>query len=98
MRIIILALLFAMLISGKAEGVSDEDREKLAEMFSPILILTEENGNVYDEAIPIGVTKPERVSIISAQSADSIRFEIHNSLGQPVGGVFDWRSFAKQQL
>ena len=94
MRIIIFALLLAMLLFEETAGISDEDKGKLAEIFSPILILTEEAADVYDEEIPIRVTKPEPVSIISAQSADSIRFKIYNLQGQKVGGIFDWRSFA----
>ena len=94
MQTIIFALLLSMLLFEETAGISDEDKGKLAEIFSPILILTEEAADVYDEEIPIRVTKPEPVSIISAQSADSIRFEVHNSLGQKVGGVIDWRSFA----
>ena len=95
MRTIIVALLLAMLISEETAGISDEDKRELAEMFSPILILTEETTDVYDEEIPIRVTKPEPISIISAQSADSIRFKIYNLQDQEVGGDLDWRSFGK---
>ncbi len=49
MRIIRVVLLFAMLIAKGADAISDEDKEKLAEMFSPILILTEETRKVYDD-------------------------------------------------
>ena len=43
----------------------------------------------------VPVIKPEPIDIMSApQSADSIRFELYNKLGQQVGGVFDWRSLA----
>ena len=97
MRIIRVVLLFAMLIAKGADAISDEDKEKLAEMFSPILILTEETRKVYDETVPIRVMKPEPVRIISAQYADSIRFQARlqrNNLSEYAGGAFDWRSFA----
>lgn len=94
MWIINVVLLFAMIIAERADTISDDDKERLAKMFSPILILTEETGTEYDETVPMRVTKPEPVGIISAQYADSVRFEIYNVSGQQVGGVFDWRSFA----
>ena len=97
MRIIRVVLLFAMLIAKGADAISDEDKEKLAEMFSPILILTEETRKVYDETVPIRVMKPEPVRIISAQYADSIRFQARrqrNDLSEYAGGAFDWKSFA----
>ena len=98
MQIISVVLLFLMLIAEGTDAISDENKERLAKMFSPILILTEETRNVYDdETTPIRVTKPEPVSIISAQYADSIRFQARrqrNNLSEYAGGVFDWRSFA----
>ena len=94
LQIIIIPILFAMFTAEEASGISDERKERLAHMFSPILILTEENSTVYDRTVAIRVTKPERVSIISAQSADSIRFKVYNVLDKRVGGVIDWGSFA----
>ena len=61
----------------------------LAAKFSPILILTEETGRKWGD---IRVLRPERVEIIDAQSADSIRFQVYNHLGQKIGGVRRWRS------
>ena len=73
MRIISAVLLSLMLIAEGADAISNEDKEKLAEMFSPILILTEETRNVYDdETVPIRVLKPEPVSIIGANSTSNI--------------------------
>ena len=82
--------LFAILIVDEAQATSND--ELLAKKFSPILILTEDTSGKYGE---IPVIKPEPISIMSApQSADSIRFQLYNRLGQQVRGVFDWRSLA----
>ena len=64
------------------EGTNTEtDAERLAEMFSPILILTEETGGKWGDII---VTKPEPVGIMGATSADNIQFDIytHSRTGQ----------------
>ena len=73
---LISVLLFPMLIAGRADAASDDER--LAEMFSPILILTKETRNVYDdETVPIRVIKPESVSIVGAEYASYIWFEVY---------------------
>ena len=88
MSLMIIVTLLAM-ITVEAEASNDE---LLAKKFSPILILTEDIRREYGE---IPVIKPEPIDIMSApQSADSIRFELYNKLGQQVGGIFDWRSLA----
>lgn len=88
MPLMIAVTLLAMLMV-EAEASNDE---LLAKKFSPILILTEDASGEYGE---IPVIKPELIDIMSApQSADSIRFELYNKLGQQVGEVFDWRSLA----
>ena len=46
MQTIIFALLLSMLLFEETAGISDEDKGKLAEIFSPILILTEEAADV----------------------------------------------------
>jgi hypothetical protein len=67
MRIISVVLLFLTLIAERADAISDKNKERLAEMFSPILILTEETRNIYDdETVPIRVIKPEPVEIVGA--------------------------------
>ncbi len=71
MKIISVALLFLMLIAEGVDAVRDDKR--LAEMFSPILILTEETRNVYDDAtVPIRVIKPEPVEIVGADSVKNV--------------------------
>ena len=71
MSLIIAAItLFAMFMVEDAEAVRDDER--LAEMFSPILILTKETDTKYDAAEPIRVIKPEPVSIVGAESAANI--------------------------
>ena len=70
MPFVIVALtLFAAM--GAADADAETDAERLAEMFSPILILTEETGHKWGD---IKVTKPEPVEIMGAQSADNLRF------------------------
>jgi hypothetical protein len=73
MRIISVVLLFLTLIAERADAISDKNKERLAEMFSPILILTEETRNIYDdETVPIRVIKPEPVEIVGADSVQNI--------------------------
>ena len=68
MLFVIVALaLFTALIAADADA--ETDAERLAEMFSPILILTEETGHKWGD---IKVIKPEPVEIMGAQSADSL--------------------------
>ena len=68
MPIVIAVLtLFASLMAAEADAATDTER--LAEMFSPILILAEETGHKWGD---IKVTKPEPVEIMGAQSADSL--------------------------
>ena len=64
--------LFAALMPVDADV--ETDAERLAEMFSPILILTEDTGNHYGEDSDRGtlVLKPEPVGIMGATSADNI--------------------------
>jgi len=60
--------LFALLMAKAAAS----DDERLAEIFSPILILTEETSTEYDRIEPIQVIKPEPVSIVGAEAAANI--------------------------
>ena len=64
--------LFAILMPVDADA--ETDAERLAEMFSPILILTEDTRNHYGEDSDRGtlVLKPEPVDIMGATSADNI--------------------------
>ena len=65
---IIFALtLFAVPMAAKADA--ETAAERLAEMFSPILILTEETGGKWGD---IKVIKPEPVEIMGATSADNV--------------------------
>ena len=54
-----------------AEVDAETKAEKLAEMFSPILILTEETGGKWGDII---VTKPEPLGIMGATSVDRVWF------------------------
>ena len=56
---IVALALFAALMEVDADA--ETEREQLAEMFSPILILTEETGGKWGDII---VTKPEPVDSI----------------------------------
>ena len=76
-------------MAGEGHAVSASSDSVLAAKFSPILILTEETGRRWGD---IRVLRPERVEIIDAQSADSIRFQVYNHLGRKIGGVRRWRS------
>ena len=68
MPFVIVALtLFSALIAAEADA--ETAAERLAEMFSPILILAEETGHKWGD---IRVIKPEPVEIMGAQSADSL--------------------------
>ena len=70
MSLMIVALtLFAGFMTAEADA--ETAAERLAEMFSPILILTEETGHKWGD---IKVTKPEPVEIMGAQSAENLRF------------------------
>ncbi len=95
MRIIRVVLLFAMLIAEGADAISDEDKERLAEMFSPILILTEENSTSYDPTEPIRVIKPEPVEIVRATNIASMWFDIPG-IGQ--GHYLDSKYFHSNDL
>ena len=67
-------ILFAVVM---AEGSNTEtDAKRLAKMFSPILILTEETGGKWGDII---VTKPEPVGIMGAQSAGNLYFQVFQS-------------------
>ena len=91
MRIISVVLLSLMLIAEGADAISNEDKERLAEMFSPILILTEETRNIYDdETVPIRVIKPEPVEIVKATNIASMWFDIPG-IGQ--GNYLDSKYF-----
>ena len=76
-------------MAGYGHAVNVATDSVLAAKFSPILILTEERGGKWGD---IRVLKPEPVGIIGAQSADSLRFQVYNLLGQKIGGIRDWRS------
>ena len=67
--------LFAAFMATDADA--ETDAERLAKMFSPILILTEETSTNYDATMPIRVIRPEPVGIVFAQSADSLRFSYY---------------------
>ena len=66
--------LFAALMPVDADA--ETDAERLAEMFSPILILTEDTLNHYGEDMDRGtlILRPEPVEIMGAHSAESLRF------------------------
>ena len=72
--------LFAILSVGEAQATRSD--EQLAKMFSPILVLTEETNNRYDETVPIRVIKPEPVEIVGADSLSNLYFTA-KSLGRP---------------
>ena len=72
--------MLAALLAAEAQVETDEDR--LAKMFSPILILTEETGGKWGD---IKVQKPEPVGIMGATSADNIWFKLSNLSNQVVG-------------
>ena len=79
----ILALTLVVALMA-ADADAETDAERMAEMFSPILILTEETGHKWGDII---VTKPEPVGIMGATSADNIWFDIYTrdrQLGQLV--------------
>lgn len=54
--------LFAALMAVDADADAETEAERLAEMFSPILILTEKTGGKWGDTI---VTKPEPVGMIA---------------------------------
>ncbi len=56
MQIISVLLLSSMLIAERSDAISDGNKEKLTKMFSPILILTEENSTEYDPKEDIRIT------------------------------------------
>ena len=66
--------LFAILSVDEAQATRND--EQLAKMFSPILILTEETNNRYDETVPIRVIKPEPVEIVGAHNIAYMWFDI----------------------
>ncbi len=76
--------LFAALMARDAEA--DTEAERLAEEFSPILILAIETGQKWGD---IKVTKPEPVEIMGAQSAENLRFEVSSSVTQAKLGDVD---------
>ena len=67
--------MLAALLAAEAQVETDEDR--LAKMFSPILILTEETGGKWGD---IKVQKPEPVGIMGATSADNIWVTVQSPL------------------
>ena len=72
MPIVIAVLtLFAALMAVEADA--ETDAERLAEMFSPILILTKETGHKWGD---IKVTKPEPVEIVGAHNIAYMWFDI----------------------
>ncbi|MCY3737303.1 MAG: hypothetical protein OXG13_12925 [Gemmatimonadaceae bacterium] len=72
--------------SMTAEVDAETEAEQLAEMFSPILILTEETGGKWGDII---VTKPEPVNIMGAQSAENLHFIASSSLTEAKLREFD---------
>lgn len=75
---IVVLTLFAALIAADADA--ETDAERLAEMFSPILILTKDISpdSDYGEDGGIRVLKPEPVEIMGAQSAENLRFRVYS--------------------
>ena len=81
---IVALTLFAILMPADADAKTDAER--LAEMFSPILILTEETGHKWGD---IKVTKPEPVEIMGTQSAGNLRFGVFSSGTRAKSGDID---------
>ena len=69
-HILIAVLLVSTFMAEDGYAVGAYGDSVLAAKFSPILILTESTGRKWGD---IRVLKPERVGIVDAQSADSIR-------------------------
>ncbi len=69
--------LLTILMAEMAKGSTSND-ERLAKMFSPILVLTEETSTEYDDTEPIRVIKPEPVEIMGANSASNIWLSAYN--------------------
>ena len=86
--LLVIGILFAVLMATATDAADAASDSLLARMFSPILILTEDTGGKYGD---IRVIQPEPVDIVSAQFADSIRFDVYNNRGQKLGS-YDWRS------
>ena len=78
MPFVIVALtLFAVLMVADADAQTDAER--LAKMFSPILVLTEDTGGKWGD---IEVLTPEPVEIMGAQSAENIWFSSRDLNGK----------------
>ena len=67
--LLMIALLYLFAALMVEDANADRDSVLLAEMFSPILILTEETGHNWGD---IKVIKPEPVEIVGAQSANNL--------------------------
>ena len=76
--------LFPILMAVDADA--ETELERLANMFSPILILTEETGGRWGDII---VTKPEPVEIMGAPSAENLRFKVTSPLTKAKLGDVD---------
>ena len=77
--------LFAALMAADADAATDAELLALAEMFSPILILTKETSRKWGDII---VTKPEPVNIMGATSAENLRFRVSSSAtGAKLGNI-----------
>ena len=87
-----------------ADANAETEAERLAEMFSPILILTEDTQSDYGEDTNRGilVLKPEPVGIMGAQSAENLRFWAvsPNWMTQKheIDSYLDWRPPVENQL
>ena len=93
LMIAVMTLLSMLMVDETgADAASDLN---LAEMFSPILILTEETGTDYDETEPIRVIKPEPVEIVGAHNIAYMWFDIPG-IGQ--GNYLDSEYFNTNDL
>ena len=72
--LIVMTVLTLFAAFKAVEAATETNATRLAKMFSPILILTEETGGEWGDII---VTKPEPVGIMGGTSADSIWFDIY---------------------
>ena len=74
-RLVVLTL-FSGFMAIETQAATDAELEALAEMFSPILILTKDTQSDYGEDGYPRVLKPEPVEIMGAESADNIWFDV----------------------
>ena len=81
---LMIAVLTLFVAFTTTDGDAETDAERLAKIFSPILILTEDTVSNYgdDRDGGIIVLKPEPVEIMGAESAENIWFKVNDSLVQ----------------